>query len=213
MKYLSLPLFAILLATASAQTPDAKSTNAKPTARYVDTLAKSLNPGPKDRLQEGRGSRTPVAPLSTRRLAGVGQAPVLRIAIHGGGWTGGDPSRMYAFADHYAKLGLVGISVQYRLFNGKAGVTVLDCVKDARSAVRHARAHANELGIDPQKIIVSGSSAGGHLSAATAMFDTINDDSDGAKVSASANALILLFPVIDASTQGYGNAKCGERWQ
>ena len=45
------------------------------------------------------------------------------ITIHGGGWTGGEPRRMYPFADHYAKLGLVGISVQYRLHNAKQNVT------------------------------------------------------------------------------------------
>lgn len=135
------------------------------------------------------------------------------LIIHGGGWTGGTPQRMYPFAAHYAKLGLVGISMQYRLHSTKTGVSVFDCVKDARSAVRYIRAHAMELGIDPQKIIVSGGSAGGHLAAATALFDPVNEDSDDLKISPVPNALVLLFPVIDTSKEGYGNAKIGERWQ
>jgi hypothetical protein len=73
------------------------------------------------------------------------------ITIHGGGWTGMGPERMYAFADHFAKLGLVSISVQYRLANAKTNTTVFDCVKDVRTAMRYVRAHANELGIDPGK--------------------------------------------------------------
>ncbi len=135
------------------------------------------------------------------------------LIIHGGGWTGGAPPRMYPFAAHYAKLGLVGISMQYRLHSKKNGVSVFDCVKDARSAVRYIRAHAMELGIDPQKVIVSGGSAGGHLAAATALFGNVNEDGDELKVSPIPNALVLLFPVIDTSKEGYGNEKIGERWQ
>jgi len=136
------------------------------------------------------------------------------ITIHGGGWTGGEPKRMFPFADHYAKHGLVAISLQYRLFSAKdPSTSVFNCVKDARSAVRYIRAHAAELGIDPQKIIVSGGSAGGHLAIATAMFEAVNEDGEDTSVSAIPNALILLFPVIDTSKEGYGNAKIGDRWK
>jgi acetyl esterase/lipase len=135
------------------------------------------------------------------------------LIIHGGGWTGGAPPRMYPFAAHYAKLGLIGISMSYRLHSAKTGVSVFDCVKDARSAMRYIRAHAAELGIDPQKIIVSGGSAGGHLAVSTALFDKVNEEGDDLAVSASPNALVLLFPVIDTSKEGYGQAKIGERWQ
>ena len=135
------------------------------------------------------------------------------ITIHGGGWTGGEPKRMYPFADHYAKLGLVGISVQYRLHNSKRNTTVFDCVKDARSALRYVRAHAADLGIDPGKIIVSGGSAGGHLAVATALFDGVDEAGEDVAVSCAPNALVLLFPVIDTSTEGYGNAKLGDRWE
>jgi len=135
------------------------------------------------------------------------------ITIHGGGWTGGNPQRMYPFAAHYSKLGLVGISVQYRLHSAKTGVSVFDCVKDARSAVRYVKQHAKELGVDPQKVIVSGGSAGGHLAAATALFDTVTEDGEDTAVSATPAALVLLFPVIDCSKEGYGQAKIGDRWQ
>lgn len=135
------------------------------------------------------------------------------VTIHGGGWTGGEPTRMYPFAAHYAALGMVGISVQYRLYSARTGTTVFDCVKDARSAIRYIRSHAADLGIDPQKIVVSGGSAGGHLAAATAMFDGVNEDGEDTKVSPVPNALVLLFPVIDTSAEGYGNAKCGDRWE
>jgi acetyl esterase len=135
------------------------------------------------------------------------------LVIHGGGWSGMEPRRMFPFAAHFAKKGMLGVSVQYRLSNAKSGFSVFDCVKDARSAMRYVRAHASELGIDPQKITASGGSAGGHLAAATALFDGVNEDTDDLKVSPIPNALVLLFPVIDTSTEGYGNARIGERWK
>jgi len=131
------------------------------------------------------------------------------LVIHGGGWTGGEPRRMYPFADHYRDQGLVGISVQYRLLNPKQGTTVFDCISDTNDAVRFVRAHAEMLKIDPDKIIVCGGSAGGHLAAETALY---SDDSDS-EVSTVPAALVLLFPVIDTSTEGYGNAKIGARWR
>ena len=135
------------------------------------------------------------------------------VAIHGGGWVGGDAERFYKFAAHFAGLGYVGISVEYRLVGKTNGVTVFDCVKDGRSAIRYIRQHAAESGIDPHRIAVSGGSAGGHVAASTALFDDINETGEDTNISCVPDALVLYFPVIDTSTEGYGNAKCGAKWQ
>lgn len=137
--------------------------------------------------------------------------PVM-IAIHGGGWTGGDARRFYPFAATFQELGMVGISIEYRLLK-KGTTTVFDCVKDGRSAVRYVRAHAEELGIDPNRIAVCGGSAGGHVAASTAMFDRVNEEGEDTSVSCVPNALVLYYPVIDTSEDGYGRAKIGKRWR
>lgn len=134
--------------------------------------------------------------------------------IHGGGWQGMDPSRMFPFAADFAKrFGMVAVCPQYRLYKPDKSVTVFDCVKDARSSVRYTRAHAAELGIDPDKIVVSGASAGGHLAVSTALFDDVNEETDDMAVPCLPNALILYFPVIDTSPEGYGQKKIGEEWK
>jgi acetyl esterase/lipase len=133
--------------------------------------------------------------------------------FHGGGWTGGAPRRMYPYAAHFAKRGLVGVSVEYRLIDKQAGTNPFDCVKDGRSAVRYLRTHARELGIDPDRIIASGASAGGHVAAGTALFNGVDEAGEDGKVSSVPNALVLLYPVIDTSKEGYGQAKIGARWQ
>lgn len=135
------------------------------------------------------------------------------VLVHGGGWTGLEPRRVFPFADHFAKLGLLGISVEYRLVTKDSSNTVFDCVKDGRSAVRYVRAHAAELGIDPQKITVSGESAGAHIASGTALFDNVNESGEATDIPCAPNALILLYPVIDTSKEGYGNEKIGEGWQ
>ena len=135
------------------------------------------------------------------------------LAIHGGGWTGGNAPGFYPFAQHFAKQGMVGISLEYRLRSTRDETTVFDSVRDARSAVRWIRTNADDLGIDPAKVIAMGGSAGGHLAVSTALFDRVNQDTDPADVSARPDALILMYPVLDTSADGYGQAKIGDRWR
>lgn len=135
------------------------------------------------------------------------------LTIHGGGWTGRTPRYFYPFAQHFAELGMVAISMEYRLSSEAHGTTVFDCVKDGRSAVRYLRAHADALGIDPDKIVVTGGSAGGHIAAGTVLFDEINEADDDTSVSTLPDLLVLYYPVIDTSRRGYGQAKIGERWK
>jgi acetyl esterase/lipase len=136
--------------------------------------------------------------------------------IHGGGWTGGNPTSLFAYADWAAQHGMVGISISYRLHKKPYGpdspVPVFECVRDVRSAIRYVREHAAELGIDPSKITASGASAGGHLAAALALFD-YNNPSDNLKTPAMPDALILMSPVADTSAKGYGQAKIGADWK
>ena len=135
------------------------------------------------------------------------------LAIHGGGWNSGNATVFFPFAEHFAKLGMVGISMEYRLQNQQQNTTVFDCVRDARSALRWIRSHANDLGINPEQIIAMGGSAGGHLALATALFNEVNNSTDDLNVSARPDALILMYPVIDTSAAGYGQAKIGDRWR
>lgn len=201
----------LLLALATSAIAQAPAPKPKTANDYVAQLVAKLTPTRKIVYTKVAGRELSLHVFQPEGWK-AGDKRVCYITIHGGGWTGMGPERMYAFADHFAKLGLVSISVQYRLASVKTNTTVFDCVKDVRSAVRYVRAHADELGIDPGKVIVSGGSAGGHLAASTAMFD-VNEDSDDLKISPVPSALVLLFPVIDTSAEGYGNARIGERWK
>lgn len=117
------------------------------------------------------------------------------VFYHGGGWRNGSPAAFSRQSAKLAERGMVALSVQYRL-TAQPGITIADCVKDARSAFRWVRAHAAELGIDPGKIAAGGGSAGGHLAAALATLDHVNDDSDDTKISTQPAALVLFNPAL-----------------
>jgi len=135
------------------------------------------------------------------------------LAIHGGGWTAGTPEVMYCVASHFAERGWLGVSMQYRHQRADRGTTVFDCVRDGRSAVRYLRAHAAELGIDPNRIVVGGRSAGGHIAVGAATFDGLDEPGEDTAVSCAPNAVICYSAVLDTSVQGYGRDTIGERWR
>ena len=98
--------------------------------------------------------------LPKNRKAGEKSPAVL--LIHGGGWKEGDKrqAREIEFGMTLAKNGFVAASINYALrSDGKFPLNLQDC----KNGVRYLRAHADELGIDPDRISVMGSSAGGHL--------------------------------------------------
>ncbi len=86
-------------------------------------------------------------------------APAL-IFIHGGGWKSGDKSDYKYYTVRFAKRGLVAATIGYRFIKEAKFPAA---VEDAKCAVRWMRAHAEELHVDPDKIVVIGGSAGGHL--------------------------------------------------
>ena len=199
--------------TASAETSSAKARPARAKPRdHVGELAANLKPTRVLVYKEIDERKLHLNLFEPAGLQPTDRRPCF-LSIHGGGWTGLGPYRQYPFAAHFAKLGMVGICIEYRLFSRKSGTSVFDCVKDARSAMRYVRAHAGELGIDPQKIIVNGGSAGGHLAAATALFDGVDEAGEDTSVSCVPNAMVLYFPVIDTSSAGYGKSEIGERWR
>jgi len=120
--------------------------------------------------------------------------------IHGGGWTGGITETFFPHARYFAGRGAVGFCIHYRLVKADGSVTVADCLADCKSAIRYIREHAEELGIDTDKIIVAGDSAGGHLASCLGTIDDFDDPTDHLKISAVPNAMVLYNPLSDFTT-------------
>jgi acetyl esterase/lipase len=94
-----------------------------------------------------------------RPLRAGGPAPCV-VVVHGGGWANGDPSQAAGNALHFARHGVATVSISYRLAPAHRFPAPLD---DVRRGLRHVRAHADELGVDPDRLVLMGMSAGAHL--------------------------------------------------
>ena len=95
-----------------------------------------------------------------RPKSGNGPFPGI-VFIHGGGWRNGSPTAFERQALRLASTGYVAICIEYRL-SGEA--TFPAAIEDSKCAVRWLRANAKQYAVNPDKIAVSGGSAGGHLS-------------------------------------------------
>jgi len=101
------------------------------------------------------------------------------IFVHGGGFLNGDKSKGYQvkYCKSFAKRGYVTSSINYRLGINKTRTdtdyaeAMLRAVQDAKAAVRFFRKHADQYGIDPNQIFISGGSAGSMTALQLAFMD------------------------------------------
>lgn len=124
------------------------------------------------------------------------------VFFFGGGWVGGTPAQFFEHCRYFASRGLVAFSAEYRV-KERHGVTPRACVMDGKSAVRWVRLHADEYGIDENRVAAGGGSAGGHVAACTAMVNGVEEEGENLAVASSPNALVLFNPVLDIASAGF----------
>jgi acetyl esterase/lipase len=121
------------------------------------------------------------------------------IHLHGGGFRVGSKQSVATSSRAFAGQGYVSIASQYRL-TGQARWPAQ--IEDTKAAIRWARANADRLSIDPDKIGVAGYSAGGLLAlfaAGTADRAEFEGEGGHAGVSSAVAACIAFYPSTSAS--------------
>jgi acetyl esterase/lipase len=89
------------------------------------------------------------------------------VQVHGGGWVSGTRKEQgIPLLNHLAANGWVGFNVNYRL---SPYATWPDHAVDVKRAIAWVREHADEYGVDPDLIALTGGSAGGHICAFVAL--------------------------------------------
>lgn len=126
----------------------------------------------------------------------------------GGGYGGLADHEGRGYAEWLAEHGIAGLVLKYRL--GSKGYRHPAMINDAARALRLARSQAAEWKLDPKRIGVMGSSAGGHLaSTLLTHFDAGKpDDADPIERQSSRPDLgILCYPVITMGPDTHGGSK------
>jgi acetyl esterase/lipase len=106
--------------------------------------------------------------LDLYRPASTVTPHALVLYVHGGGWQSGHTRHSGAFENwpgvlaSIAARGYVVASLEYRL-SGEAPFPA--AIQDVKAAIRWLRTHATQFGIDPQRAVIWGGSAGGQLAA------------------------------------------------
>ena len=171
---------------------------------FADAPVAPAEPQASMRLWEGdapfaKGKQPHDIPTLQAYFPKQGKKPVPAILIcPGGGYGGlatGHEGRDYAL--FFNQNGIAGFVLRYRL--GSKGYRHPVMLTDAARALRFIRSNAEKWGIDPKRIGVIGSSAGGHLAATLlTRFDNGNPNAADPvdRVSSRPDFGILCYPVI-----------------
>ena len=102
-----------------------------------------------------------------RPVAPTGEPRPAIVQVHGGAWVVGSRREQgIPLLNHLAANGWVGVNVDYRMSPFATWPTQ---IVDVKHAIAWVREHADELGVDPGFIAITGGSAGGHLTALAAL--------------------------------------------
>ena len=110
------------------------------------------------------------------------------------------------YSRYLAIRGAVAVVAQYRTGESH-GAVPRDSVADGRDAIRWLRTHANEIGVDPNRIAAGGFGPDGYLAAVAGLSGTSDHEGGLSATSSTPNALLLYSapltelsgPWLDAS--------------
>jgi len=131
------------------------------------------------------------------------------IYIHGGGWIWGDKARAVLEVLPYLQMGWAAVNVEYPMASvSKAPAAVEDC----RCALRWIVRNAKDYHIDPTRLVVTGHSAGDHLSLTTGMLtesDGLDNDcpGDGKEAEPRIAAIVNWFGITDVGALLAGKSR------
>lgn len=117
------------------------------------------------------------------------------VFFFGGGWSGGTVKQFEPQAKELVRLGMAAALPSYRVLS-RDGTPIEVAIQDAIYCVGHLYEHADEYGIDRDKIVLSGGSAGAHIALSSVLLDTFIPEKFQYKD--KIKGLLLCNPVLDA---------------
>jgi acetyl esterase/lipase len=172
----------------------------------LPAFAEELKPVLDEGVVYGKGGDTELK-LDLARPEGAGPFPAI-VFIHGGGWYAGNRAGYRSQIEEAARRGYVAVSISYRLMQfdeakketATASPVFPAQIQDAKAAVRWLRANAGKYHVDPNRIGVTGQSAGGHLSLLVGLTDPqskLEGESGNPDQSSRVQAVVNVFGPTD----------------
>jgi acetyl esterase len=127
------------------------------------------------------------------------------LLFHGGNWTGGSLVQFRYACQYFASRGLVAATANYRMHSTDEAAKLPAaqsrkrvCITDAKSAIRWMKQNAATLGVDPQRILTGGASAGGHIAVLATTSDALDDPQDHTEFDTKVVGYLLFNPAFSA---------------
>ncbi|MBS7316065.1 MAG: alpha/beta hydrolase [Clostridiaceae bacterium] len=129
------------------------------------------------------------------------------VYVQGSGWQKQKLKQYIAKLVPYARAGYVVVSVEYR-YSEEAGFPAQ--IQDVRTAIRYVKAHAEELGVDPDRIAVMGDSSGGHTALMAGLaYGELFDTPEYGEYTADVGCIIDFYGPTDMSKMFLTEEKSG----
>ena len=152
----------------------------------------------------GAGRRNHLDIWRRADLPADARAPVL-LQVHGGAWVVGQKEfQANPLMAHLAERGWVCVAINYRL---SPRATWPDHIIDVKRAIAWVRDHVADHGGDPDFLVITGGSAGGHLSSLAAVTPGLTDFQPGfEEADTSVAAAVPFYGVYDFTDRhGFAN--------
>lgn len=189
----------VVLATASDNTDNFRVSNITFDVRSHSDLGGLKNYTYTGYGDFGVGETLPIEVYSPDGHSASDQLPCF-VFFHGGGWSGGSLSQGRGICQYLASRGIVALTAEYTLTprdQFPAGESrKRHAVMDAKTVVRWVKQNATTLGIDPNKLVTGGISAGGHISVLQMMDESVTNPTDDTSISTDVQGFVLMTPAF-----------------
>jgi acetyl esterase/lipase len=143
-------------------------------------------------------------PQRTDRTRGL---PTI-VYVHSGGWIAGNRANVPDVATAQLARGYAVASIDYQLATPGRSGSFPGAVYDVKTAVRFLKAHARTWGLDPTRVILMGSSAGGHLAALSgASADQLEPDFTGSLADVDSTVVAIVDIVGPTDLTQFANTR------
>ena len=122
-----------------------------------------------------------------------GQRRPVVIFLHGGFWDGSMPTQFVPQCLHFATRGAIAVAAETRV-EGINGTGPLDALEDIQTLLKWLTEHAENFGVDPEKLAIGGASGGAFLALQQVLPKGATDSA-----TISPAALMLFSSVLDCT--------------